>query len=653
MFKRISAVLLCALLSLLSYSGVQAASTNANSFYIKDFTGTYYLYRDTNGTSRMLVTEQITAVFPNYDQNHGITRVIPFTNNNGKNLTMNTGDTIYIDVERNGTEEPVSKVEVGDGYYNVYIGDADKYVHGEQTYTLTYAFENVVLDQSGDYLGSGAEQTHAWQELYWDANGNDWEQRFDKVTAKVFLDEDIADAFNGQTACYVGRYGSTGAGRCKTQPITEEIELDDETITLSGMEFTASALSRGENLTFVLGFDAGTFATPPLHFDYRLIIATTIALVGATGMVFLMYKACRATSEKRRYYKSLFVKPEYTPLKDVTVAEIAETYIGKGRKGDAKVATLLDMAVNHKIEMVKTEKDGLFGKKKTGWIIRIKTDTMNKQQATVLKILAGSNAALKNGQEIVIKSHTATATLQNLLKKFTELVQEGLVRKGLAVDMSQKTSTGKKPTNWSSVLLICTMIWFFAGLFGFAFVMEDIPPYLTLAGEEFLPFVYIFTVICVFVLSLIISTKTSHFITHTNKGLEASKYLEGLKMYMEMAEADRLKMLQSVKGADTTHEGVVRLYEKLLPYAILFKLEESWLKELARYYEFDDVAQPTWYIGVGVFSARDFSAAMIAASHSVTSTIAHSTTTSSSSGASGFGGGFSGGGGGGGGGGGW
>ena len=125
-------------------------------------------------------------------------------------------------------------------------------------------------------------------------------------------------------------------------------------------------------------------------------------------------------------------------------------------------------------------------------------------------------------------------------------------------------------------------------------------------------------------------------------------------MYMEMAEADRLKMLQSVKGADTTHEGVVRLYEKLLPYAILFKLEESWLKELSRYYEFDDVVQPAWYIGVGAFSARDFSAAMISASQSVSSTIAHSTTSASSSGSSGFGGGgFSGGGGGGGGGGGW
>ena len=655
MLKKISAIILCTFISLIPCTHVNAVTYGANAFYFKDFTASYYLYRDDSGTSHLLVTEQLTAVFPSTDQNHGITRVIPFTNNNGKNLTMNTGDTIYIDVERNGQEEPVSKVEVGDGYYNVYIGDADKYLHGEQVYTLTYEFENVILDQH-EYIDKSdiSKGVKSWQELYWDTNGNDWEQRFDKVTARVYLDEEIADKFNGENACYVGRYGETGSRRCKTKEISEEVELDDGAVTLSGVEFTASALLRGENLTFVMGFEEDTFASPPLHFDYRLVIITVIALIGGAGMIFLMFKAYRTTAEKRRYYKGLFTKPEYTPLKDITVAEMAENYIGKGRRGDAKVATLLDMAVNHKVEMIKTEKDGMFGKKRAEWKVRIKTNTMNKQQATVLKILAGDDTALKNDQEIVITSHTANSELQGLLKKFNELVQEGLVRKELAIDLDKKTSKGKKPTNWSNILLVCLMVWFFAGLFGFILIVEDIPSYLTLAGEDFLPQIYIATIAGIFIASFITFIKTNKYVSRTHKGLETSKYLEGLKMYMEMAEADRLKMLQSVKGADTTHEGVVRLYEKLLPYAILFKLEESWLKELSHYYEFDDVVQPAWYIGVGAFSARDFSAAMISASQSVSSTIAHSTTSASSSGSSGFGGGgFSGGGGGGGGGGGW
>ncbi len=48
--------------------------TSANSFYFEDFAADYYLYRDDDGTSRMLVIEELTAVFPESDQNHGINR---------------------------------------------------------------------------------------------------------------------------------------------------------------------------------------------------------------------------------------------------------------------------------------------------------------------------------------------------------------------------------------------------------------------------------------------------------------------------------------------------------------------------------------------------------------------------------------------------
>ena len=111
-----------------------------------------------------------------------------------------------------------------------------------------------------------------------------------------------------------------------------------------------------------------------------------------------------------------------------------------------------------------------------------------------------------------------------------------------------------------------------------------------------------------------------------------------------MAEADRLKFLQSVDGADTTNEGIVKLYETLLPYAIIFGQEKSWLKSLDQYYKLvdeKDMALPVWY----AFSNSSF--------HSLNSSISSSVSLPGSSGGSGFSGGFSGGGGGGGGGGGW
>ena len=128
----------------------------------------------------------------------------------------------------------------------------------------------------------------------------------------------------------------------------------------------------------------------------------------------------------------------------------------------------------------------------------------------------------------------------------------------------------------------------------------------------------------------------------TIAGLELSNYMEGLKLYIKMAEADRLKFLQSVEGAETSNAGIVKLYEKVLPYAALFGLEKSWMNELSKYYELDDVTAPDWY-AAGV-TASTF--------NSVSSSIRSSTVSSSGS-SGGGGGGFSGGGGGGGGGGGW
>ena len=133
-----------------------------------------------------------------------------------------------------------------------------------------------------------------------------------------------------------------------------------------------------------------------------------------------------------------------------------------------------------------------------------------------------------------------------------------------------------------------------------------------------------------------------------------SRYLEGLHEYISLAESERIQFLQSVEGADTTHEGIVKLYERLLPYAVVFRLEKSWLKELSKYYEYTDVSEPSWYSGVGTFNAIAFANAMQSVSTSVSNAAIHSTTSSSSSSFSGGGGGgFSGGGGGGGGGGGW
>jgi len=136
----------------------------------------------------------------------------------------------------------------------------------------------------------------------------------------------------------------------------------------------------------------------------------------------------------------------------------------------------------------------------------------------------------------------------------------------------------------------------------------------------------------------------------TDKGLELVRYLKGLEMYIKTAETDRLRMLQSPEGAEKIGMPVntqdtrqlIKLYEAVLPYAILFGQEKQWNKVLGKYYQTANES-PVWFAGTyGAFNAAAFSTAISS----------FNAATFSSSGGSG-GGGSSGGGGGGGGGGGW
>jgi uncharacterized membrane protein YgcG len=131
------------------------------------------------------------------------------------------------------------------------------------------------------------------------------------------------------------------------------------------------------------------------------------------------------------------------------------------------------------------------------------------------------------------------------------------------------------------------------------------------------------------------------------KGFEAERKLLGLKLYIKVAEKDRINFANA--PAKTPE-----LFEKLLPYAMVFGLEKKWAKEFENIY----ITPPSWYVGsTGAFSSSIFINSVNLMSSVTTQVIASSVRSSSSSswgGSSGSsGGGSSGGGGGGGGGGSW
>ena len=127
----------------------------------------------------------------------------------------------------------------------------------------------------------------------------------------------------------------------------------------------------------------------------------------------------------------------------------------------------------------------------------------------------------------------------------------------------------------------------------------------------FIPFTLFFT-LGFLIAGAIVAAFGRAMPARTPDGVAEHDHLKGLELYMKMAEADRIKMLQSPDGAEKTSidptdkKQLVKLYESLLPYAVLFGLEKQWAQEFAKLYE----QPPDWYGGSAAFNAAAFSHAV-------------------------------------------
>jgi hypothetical protein len=148
----------------------------------------------------------------------------------------------------------------------------------------------------------------------------------------------------------------------------------------------------------------------------------------------------------------------------------------------------------------------------------------------------------------------------------------------------------------------------------------------------------------------------------SQKGSEALEHLKGIRLYLTVAEEDRIRLLQSPTGAERTRvdpndpAAIVKLYEKLLPFAIIWGVEDQWSKTLGERYATTQVADDSLTRSLALSNLSSFSRGYSSSSFATTPPVTSSSSWSGSGGSSfsggSSGGGSSGGGGGGGGGGG-
>ncbi|MBR3180091.1 DUF2207 domain-containing protein, partial [Candidatus Saccharibacteria bacterium] len=495
---------------------------SVDDFHFKDFTADYYLSKDAEGISHLKVEESLTAVFPDFSQNKGICRKIPTTNQNGANNTLEKLTKDDIVVLRNGQPEPIWSIELGSDHYEVCTG-TDDYVLGEQTYTFKYQFKKVITD-FGDY-----------QELYWDTNGNGWAQSFGKLTANLHFVGLVGEDYQDLSWCYVGAYGESGQERC------EITKLED------GVSFaTTTSLDSGENLTFDAQFNPGSFTVPPPIENYNLIwlsLGLTLLCILVLIFPFFKYKDSRP---KIKYYKNLFTKPEFQPSKDYTLSEMSEIYLGSKRS--AKVGILLDLIVRRKITIIDTKAV----KSSDKWLIHVNSlDGVDEPSLILLKILNGGRG-ISPGSEFAVKRHPADSNLIQLEKKYEKSIVEDL-KSAKLVESNYRYGNASRDISLKGAIIsyfamgIAMSVFIYSGVTLLYVFIDEIFNLGIGLGSPRRGIVYGYWLI--FAMGIIfyttgfvwayLSAKNTKYGRLTQLGLEQSKYMEGLQLYIKMAEKER------------------------------------------------------------------------------------------------------------------
>ena len=569
-------------------SAAAPVTAGVDDFVFSSLDSEFVLTRDDDGTALVTVTETFVAEFPAHDQNHGMRRAIP---------TSSFGQPIHPDLvsvtDENGVPRP-AETGTEDGYYTVTSADED-FVHGPQTYVITYTLDHVA-----------GPMTNGLDEFYWDVNGEQWRQPFERISASVHIDPALESALTGDSRCYSGAAG--GTDECVISQTT-----DDE----GRQVFTANAygLDAYEVMTVAVGFESGTFVAFN-DSPFASVWGIAQIITALAGIVAIVWAGINRGRHLRHSPGRGVIIPEFEPPAGWDALRSA---LLMRESAKAIPAEILEQAVAGSLRIVEREKTGLFGTKKR--MVAQLVDTRRADENGRV-VLAGLFPELRPGEEFEFgkPSDRFAKVAQNV----TTMGQRNVRRFNRKVPWAVYLG----PLGVSIPLALLTI------LFGILALVNDVHPAL--------PVVLIVVAVAeVVTVSLLLARHPL-----TSEGAEARDHLRGLEMFMRWAEADRIRMLQSPQGAQRTRIDVndpaqlLHLYERLLPFAVIFGIEKQWAAELAVHYHDDS---PYWFAGTSAFNVSSFSSSM--------SSLAMSASTSSSSGRS-TGGGSAGGGGGGGGGGG-
>jgi uncharacterized membrane protein YgcG len=582
----IVALLVSSLLVTLSAQQTQAATLD--DFVITNYVADMKLSRGESKRSELQVTETITANFNHSNTNHGLERAFV------KQYDSHSTNFQLISVtDENGVPQPHHWSND-----TLRIGDKDTYVKGIKTYKIRYSQQDVTKFY----------QDTNKNEFYWDVVGVEWRVPIQSASINLTLSDDLINEVNtSMPFCYYGKSGAT------TRCVVNE--------TGRGYSINQSNLLPQNGISVAVGFNPNTFM--PYEMSLMDKVKTWVLISSIIGFVSALILSIRVSvmiwhwSGRRRELGTIV--PEYLPPKEASVTSSASLLSTAGllkTVGTTMSAQLIDLAVRHYVKLYEVKEKKFFQSAEFEVEIVKDLSDLRWEERELISDMFDSTLV---GKRINLKDLNGNSGYyKRTLNNDKELEKRLRTEYGFKEEYKEPKKLLKKTG------LIATIVGGF-----------------TLAIPLFIVGIILF----------IASLFTFHRLT--DKGVALNRYLEGLKMYIGVAEKERLKLLQSPEGAEkvgdsSTDAKRIVLYEKVLPYAIVFGQEKEWAKQLSELYS-QTQSQPDWYNGhSGIFTAAAFSSGLSNLSGAASSVSSASSSTGGSSG-----GGSSGGGGGGGGGGGW
>lgn len=566
-----------------------SVSGDVNDFSYASWDAQYQVGTDDEGRATMLVTETLTADFPEIDQNRGIVRGLPM----GYEGASTKPRVISVE-DADGAAVPYETEEDDDVLY--ILTGTDEFVHGPTTYVITYEMRDVIL-----------AARNGFDEFYWDLLPLDSTQPIDEFTADIVFAPELSAQLTGDSACYIGEQGSQE--RC-------DIAIDGDTATVAEADLAA-----GEGVSVAIGLEPGTVVQPdtrqpnPVTDVVPLVTSGGAAALAAGGWIAtsaMVRSRRRATGVIVAQYE---VSTSMPPL-------LANAIVPRAR--NPITAQIIHLAVRGLVrleELPEDEKDQTRPR-----LRRLSAPIPDPLDHRALKAVFGNDEP-----DVVMTIPKESSAFAKRMQGLIKAGQKEARARGLTTKVRSRTAA---VLCW--IALGVAAVGLGLGIWGAVLGRES-----AVAGILLSAFLGVGVVVS---LIAALSPRT----VPTPQGALELEHLEGVREFIRVAEADRLRMLQSYTGAERRADGtvdVIHLYELLLPYAVLFGQEREWGEVLETAYA-QDQQTPVWVNGAAVGLSVRLAGFSTATAGSSTYTSPSSGSSSSFGGSTG--GGFSGGGGGGG-----